>query len=168
MELYEHNQETYERALSMLEVYKECAVDQATGTGKSFITMKLLDTIFADMSVLYVVPTMAIAQSIQDYKEWKYDNVVFITYADLKHVTQIPDVLVLDELHRAGAKTWNTYVMRIKPLAKYSLGLSATPVRYLDRKRDMAAELFGEHRRAWSGCIYSCTEKDSTGNLTIL
>ena len=36
MELYEHNQETYERALSMLEVYKECAIDQATGTGKSF------------------------------------------------------------------------------------------------------------------------------------
>ena len=59
MELYEHNQETYERALSMLEVYKECAIDQATGTGKSFITMKLLDTIFANMSVLYVVPTMA-------------------------------------------------------------------------------------------------------------
>lgn len=145
MELYEHNQETYERALSTLEVYKECAIDQATGTGKSFITMKLLDTIFANMSVLYVVPTMAIAQSIQDYKEWKYDNVVFTTYADLRHVTQIPDVLVLDELHRAGAKTWNTCVMRIKPLAKYSLGLSATPVRYLDGKRDMAAELFGEH-----------------------
>ena len=27
MELYEHNQETYERALSMLEVYKECAIE---------------------------------------------------------------------------------------------------------------------------------------------
>lgn len=145
MELYEHNQDTYERAVSILRSYRECAIDQATGTGKSFITMKLLETVFVNMSVLYVVPTMAIAQSIQDYKEWRYDNVEFTTYADLKHVTEIPDVLVLDELHRAGAKTWNQYVMKIKPFVKYTLGLSATPVRYLDGKRDMAAELFGEH-----------------------
>lgn len=143
MELYNHNKTTYERALVNLREHKECAIIQATGTGKTFITMALLDSIFKDMSVLYVVPTLSIAQSIELNDDWNYSNVTFETYANLVNVSDTYSVVVFDELHRSGARTWLPQVTRIKRNVKYSLGLSATPWRFLDNKRNMAEELFG-------------------------
>ena len=53
-------------------------------------------------------------------------------------------LIILDEAHRTGAKVWYTGVQRL--LAAYPgaqlLGLTATPIRYLDGQRDMAEELF--------------------------
>lgn len=145
MELYGHNKPTFEAAYNMLKKYGECAIDQATGTGKTFITMKLLQTLFAGLETVYVVPTMAIAESIKEYSDWKFDNVVFVTYAGLKNFDKIPTVLILDELHRSGAQKWFQYVTAIKPYVAFTLGLSATPIRYLDGKRNMATELFHKH-----------------------
>ncbi len=56
-----------------------------------------------------------------------------------------PDYIVLDEFHRCGAESWGRCVgmlMEAYPDAKV-LGLSATNIRYLDSRRDMAGELFG-------------------------
>lgn len=145
MELYNHNKTTYERALEYLQEYKECAVIQATGTGKTFITMALLDSIFAHMDVLYVVPTLAIAQSITLNDEWNYDNVTFVTYSNLRNIDTDYAVVIFDELHRSGARTWLPQVLRIKESVTYTLGLSATPWRFLDNKRNMAEELFKDH-----------------------
>ncbi len=145
MELYNHNKTTYERALEYLHEYKECAVVQATGTGKTFITMALLDSIFAGMTVLYVVPTLAIAQSITLNDEWYYDNVTFVTYSNLRNIDADYDVAIFDELHRSGARTWLPQVTRLKESVTYALGLSATPWRFLDNKRNMAEELFKNH-----------------------
>ena len=55
-----------------------------------------------------------------------------------------PDFIVLDEFHRCGAEMWGQGVRKL--LGIYAsvpvLGLTATNIRYLDNRRDMADELF--------------------------
>ncbi|MEI3148229.1 MAG: DEAD/DEAH box helicase family protein [Merdibacter sp.] len=57
-----------------------------------------------------------------------------------------PDLIILDEFHRAGAAEWSKGVNRLIELYPEAmlLGLSATHIRYLDNQRDMADELFGK------------------------
>ena len=82
-------------------------------------------------------------------------NVTFITYTKLMMnedgIDSLrPDYIVLDEFHRCGAPEWGNSVKKLisaYPGAKL-LGLSATNIRYLDNRRDMADELF-------DGCIAS-------------
>ena len=55
-----------------------------------------------------------------------------------------PDYILLDEMHRALAKEWSKGIMHLLemyPNAKV-LGLSATPIRYLDKCRNVVNELF--------------------------
>ena len=101
--LYPHNRKTFELAYKKLVESGRCAIIQATGTGKTFIAMEFLDTLFDGLDVVYVVPNMSIAQGILMYEDWVYSNVRFVTYDGLKGLGRIPDVLVVDELHRAGA-----------------------------------------------------------------
>jgi superfamily II DNA or RNA helicase len=87
---------------------------------------------------------------------FKPKNITFYTYAKLTYLSDAeikeiqPDYIILDEFHRAGATEWGkrvNYLLNIYngvPL----LGLSATNIRYLDNKRDMAEELF-------EGCVAS-------------
>lgn len=82
-------------------------------------------------------------------------NITFITYTKLMMNEDgidsfCPDYIVLDEFHRCGAPEWGNSVRKLVsayPDAKL-LGLSATNIRYLDNRRDMADELF-------DGCIAS-------------
>lgn len=41
--LYQHNQEAYNAAVKILDVYKKAAIIHPTGTGKSFIGFKLCE-----------------------------------------------------------------------------------------------------------------------------
>lgn len=151
MELYKHNKETYDKAVSILEKYKRVAILQATGTGKSFITMKLFQDYFKGKKKLYIVPKNSIADSVQMYNEWDNTDVVFTTYQALQDIddhtlylyTIAFDVVLCDEFHHAGAPKWNRAIRTLMSSAKYFIGLSATSVRYLDGNRDMAKELFG-------------------------
>lgn len=145
MELYGHNLPTYRELCGKLMESNKCALIQATGTGKSFILMMLIGSVFKGLRVVYAVPNIAIAQSIQLYDEWQFDNVEFVTYTGLKNLSGHVDLLVLDELHRAGARLWNTYVRSAMSMADYVVGMSATPFRFLDGRRDMAKELFGDN-----------------------
>ncbi|MBQ3421732.1 MAG: DEAD/DEAH box helicase family protein [Romboutsia sp.] len=54
------------------------------------------------------------------------------------------DFIILDEYHRCGAKTWYKPVKFMLDYYKdvKVLGVTATPVRYLDGNRDMSKELF--------------------------
>ena len=61
-----------------------------------------------------------------------------------------PDFIILDEFHRCGASEWGKSVKKLLDCCTKAkvLGLSATNIRYLDNRRDMAEELF-------DGCIAS-------------
>ena len=83
------------------------------------------------------------------------ENLEFMTYSKLMLCVESfserrLDYIILDEFHRCGATEWGKGVRKLlsaHPEAKV-LGLSATNVRYLDGKRDMAEELF-------EGCVAS-------------
>ena len=141
--LYRHNQVTYDKVLSELRQYKKCAIVQATGTGKTFITEALLNSIFIGKRVAYVVPTESIAEGIRLYGGI-FENIDFLCYSGIKS-SVVYEVVIFDELHRLGASTWGRWARRLAESAEYVLGLTATPIRYLDSHRDMAKEFFGDH-----------------------
>lgn len=133
------------------------AVIHPTGTGKSFIAFKLCED-RPDARVLWLSPSEYIFRTQRENLRkaadgYEPENIHFVTYARLMNLSQeeigalSPDVIVLDEFHRCGAAQWGAGVRRLLEAYPGSqvLGLSATAVRYLDGRRDMADELFGGH-----------------------
>lgn len=157
--LFEHNQAAYRAAFAMMDHAGRAAVIHPTGTGKSFIGFKLCEEHLGER-VCWLAPSEHIYRT--QLENWlraggeEPRNICFYTYARLmlmgkEELGEIaPEYIVLDEFHRCGAKAWGHGVERLLrqyPKARL-LGLSATNIRYLDGRRDMAKELFG-------GCVAS-------------
>ena len=157
IDLYAHNKIAYEAASDQLARTGKAAVIQPTGTGKSFVAFKLMED-RPQERFCWMAPSEYIwrtqLENLQKAGGEEPQNVTFLTYAKLMQMTAQeravlqPDVIVLDEFHRCGAEEWGKGVNAL--LADYPeadlLGLTATPIRYLDQQRDMADELF-------DGCI---------------
>lgn len=158
--LYEHNKESYEKIKNiLLSNNKTCAI-QPTGSGKSFLILKLIED-YAEQNgdIIVIEPQKYIFEQLHK-KMKKYglpvEKVKFVTYSalgklDEEKVNQFisPNLVLVDEMHRAGAKTWKSGLQKMFDSfpkdCKY-VGFSATPIRFLDGKRNMAEELF-------NGCI---------------
>ncbi|MBR1443289.1 MAG: Helicase associated domain protein [Firmicutes bacterium] len=152
LRLHKHNKETYERLTQLFACNKRVAVVQPTGTGKSFIILKLISD-NADKRFLILSPSVYIAKQIETHaadNKISLDNVEFLTYMKLAQyskdeITALDcDYIILDEFHRCGAVEWGRGIdnlLNTKKNAKV-LGTSATPIRYLDSSRNMAEELF--------------------------
>ncbi len=156
IELYPHNEKAYRAVRKMLDEKGLAAVVHPTGTGKSFIAFKLCED-EPNRMVCWLSPSEYIFETqLENLKRtfgFEPANIKFYTYAKLMMMSDAemaeikPDILVLDEFHRAGAEMWGQGVQRLfgmYPNAS-ALGLSATSVRYLDNQRDMADELFGSN-----------------------
>lgn len=154
IELFEHNKIAYDSAVFMMQEVGKAAIIHPTGTGKSFISFKLCED-NPDKSICWVSPSEYIfrtqLENLENVSEgYTPENIKFLTYAKLMNMSDdeiagiMPDYIVLDEFHRAGAEVWGEGVKRM--LKCYPnvplLGLSATNIRYLDNQRDMAEELF--------------------------
>lgn len=162
--LYPHNQAAFDAVVQLLERTGRAAVIHPTGTGKSFIAFKMLET-YPNWRFLWLSPSNYIFEAQcsalkQSDLELNLDNVCFMTYARLMLLSEskledlFPDCIILDEFHRCGAQAWSLGVqalLRAFPEAKL-LGLTATNVRYLDNGRDMAEELFCQYSE---NCIAS-------------
>lgn len=132
--LYSHNLEAYTRVQKILEVSPKVLIEQATGTGKSFITMMLMQNDYKDSKKLYVIPKTAIKYNLMLYPEWSNHNTDFITYSmltkvDIDEVIDKYDVFIFDEVHHAGATSWMIPVVKILESSKTCIGLTATPIR---------------------------------------
>lgn len=153
IKLFEHNETAYISAVRMLKETGKAAVIHPTGTGKSFIAFKLCyDN--ADKKICWLSPGEYIfktqCENLAAAGSAVPRNIAFFTYAKLMLMTDAeleeikPDYIILDEFHRCGAEMWGQGVKRL--LNMYSdtpvLGLTATNIRYLDNRRDMADELF--------------------------
>ena len=140
----------------MLNNSGKAAVIHPTGTGKSLLAFKLAED-HPTASICWLSPNRYIYD--RQKKNLKrenpagcFDNIIFSTYAKLaanrdrvEHLH--PDYIILDEFHRCGAAQWSKGVKELLtrwPQAKV-MGLSATPIRYLDEQRNMADELFEGH-----------------------
>ena len=150
-QLHEHNQKTYENICRMYgESIQRIASVQPTGSGKSLLMAKLIED--NPNSRFFVLST---SHKINDQFKAKLDEkmlerVECNIYCNMPNMKQEvmeslqPDYIFLDEMHRALAKEWSKGIkvlLEMYPNAKV-LGLSATPIRYLDKCRNVAEELF--------------------------
>lgn len=152
LELFQHNEKAYRAAVALMQQKGKAAVIQPTGTGKSLIAFKLaFDN--PESRVCFLAPSEYIFKTqldnLKKLTKEEVNNISFLTYTKLMTDESIigrlqPEYIVLDEFHRCGAEKWGMSVQKL--LAAYPdakvLGLSATNIRYLDNKRDMAVELF--------------------------
>lgn len=154
LSLFEHNQTAYDSVVQMLNQTGKAAVIHPTGSGKSFIAFKICEQ-NPDKTVCWLSPSEYIFQTQlenlkADTNGWIPDNICYYTYAKLMSLSEQeildiqPEVIILDEFHRCGAEMWGKGVKKL--LAFYAdtplVGFSATPIRYLDNRRNMADELF--------------------------
>lgn len=155
--LYEHNKETYQNILEMFKTKKRVGVVQPTGTGKSFLILKWLEDNIGQ-SIIVLSPSMEIFNQLKRYASEMNAiiglSVLCITYEKLNFMSEEDilslkaDKIILDEFHRAGAEQWGKAIEMLldNNVNAQILGLTATPVRYLDDARNMADELF-------NGCL---------------
>ncbi len=150
--LHQHNAETYQKMVSMfVENDRVCAV-QPTGTGKSFLILKLIED-NPEKNFLITAPNNYVFGQIKNHAKSSnvsLENCNFMTYTSLyefQNPEEIPcDYLITDEFHRLGATTWNEGIQRFLACHRCKIfGTSATPIRYLDSLRDMAEELFSSN-----------------------
>ena len=156
IELKAHQQEAYDGITEEFKNGNRAAVVHPTGTGKSYIALKLIED-NQEKQVLYLAPSISILHQIKE-NSIKHNGQMFsglerMTYRKLSRLSSEqmreinPDIIVLDEFHHCGAPVWGASVDKLCdmfPNAKV-LGLSATPIRYFDGNIDMAEEMFGEH-----------------------
>lgn len=156
VELLPHNQKAYKNVKEILKINDKVAVVHPTGSGKSFIALKLMEE-NPDKKVIYLSPSVQIMNQLKNNMV-KYgikpNNIERITYQKLTAMSEDDiakvngDIIVLDEFHHCGAPKWGETIQNLlknNPNAKV-LGLSATPMRYFDGNiRDMAEELFEEN-----------------------
>lgn len=157
IDLFPHNRYALDKCYEIWDDGERFAcVVHAVGTGKSFIYHKLAEE-HPDARILVVSPTFyifdvqqsAIAKVAPEFDfEHAYTPMTYVGLYLASKDGDVPsgcyDYIVLDEFHRAGARTWQKgvdAVLAANPQAKV-LGLSATPVRYCDSGRNMARELF--------------------------
>ena len=152
VKLYEHNQKTYENICRMYnEGIQRVAIVQPTGSGKSLLMAKLIednpDSRFFILSSYHKINDQ-FKEKLDEETLARIDFNIYYNMPEMKKETMEslkPDYIFLDEMHRALAKEWSKGIMRLLemyPNAKV-LGLSATPIRYLDKCRNVAEELFG-------------------------
>ena len=148
-DLKPHNRYTYKEVKAILESEKRVAVSNATGTGKSFIILQMLFDYLSRKSIL-IAPSKEIITQLKNIAPWCVKSCKFYTYSKLAAMERSGklndinvDLILLDELHRAGAETWGKAVNEIieKNNEAVIVGFSATPIRFLDNNRDMVEEL---------------------------
>jgi len=149
IELFSHNQQTYDKLQKLWLENNQVAVVQATGTGKSFLIAKVMSDYHGKHKIV-LAPSHYILDQQKAIAPWLNDRTTYWTYAGLARKTEKDinahkaSLIVLDEFHRCGADMWGKGVQKLftaHPDAKV-LGTSATPIRYLDESRDMTEELF--------------------------
>lgn len=153
IELFPHNQAAYDAAEEYLLASGKAAIIHPTGTGKSYIAFKLCEEHSASR-ICWLAPSEYIfrtqLENVRRDFGFEPENITFYTYAGLMRLSEeqmaavAPDYIILDEFHRCGAEMWGDGVRRLFSCFPDCpvLGLSATNIRYLDNRRDMADELF--------------------------
>ena len=154
LELKQHNKMAYERVMAALETSNKTCVIHPTGTGKSFLIAAVSESY---AKVLVLAPNVFVLGQVQSIMTW-HKGAEFKTYTALNFngAEDKYDLIVLDEFHRVGAQKWGKAVQKVideNPYAKVC-GTSATPIRYLDKSRDMSDEIFHGNVAVIGKCAY--------------
>ena len=146
VELLPHNQMLYDKIVAEIEKGEHSIFySEATGLGKSFIFMRLVQDYFAGKKIMYVVPKIAIWKNLTRYKEFSYldADIVMTTYAMFNSYNYSLcceyDAVFVDECHHMLSEiqgnNLHKFCKDMNALHKYSFGFTATPYymgRYVD------------------------------------
>ena len=140
--LPKYNQTVYAELLQAMVWNNKCALCAATGTGKSYIAAKFVQEAVIEQDTLILVPFRASA------KIWNtlLPQATTMTYQGLLY--NRPELakyklIICDEMHHLGADEWGKVFNEL--MENYHgklLGLTATPIRFLDGNRNIAKEFF--------------------------
>lgn len=144
-DLKPHNRWSYKEAYMLLNKYLRVSIPNATGTGKSYIIAQFLYD-YLGKKVLVLSSSKDCLKAIKKVSFWAKPYTCYMTYSKLskrKTFDNDFDLIVLDEMHRVGAKEWGRGVTTLLNMNKNAkvVALSATPIRHLDNQRNMIEEL---------------------------
>lgn len=123
LNLYNHNKKAYESVKKAFEKENIVGIVHATGTGKSYIALKLaLDN--KNKKITYIVPSNSIIEHINEIIEQNelhedMKHVEFRTYQSFVNMSEKElselnlDMLILDEFHHIGAPIWGARINKI-------------------------------------------------------
>lgn len=132
--LRDHNIKVYEKIIKGFIRGNKVLFEQATGTGKTYLALKFLHDHAKGKRVLFVSPTNAIQNSfVETYKKLLGEDfdceLDTCLYQGIKGKQKKKyDIIIFDEVHRMGAKTWGPNaetLMNNNPSASI-LGMTAT------------------------------------------
>ena len=162
IQLLQHNKVAYQKVIKTFEYTNRTCVVHPTGTGKSYLIAAVSEKY---KNVLILGPNVFVLNQVRDVIQWRHEGVSYMTYQMLVFMEEVPkgyDLICLDEFHRIGAPGWGERVdelLKANPNAKI-FGTTATPIRYLDKERDMSDEIFNHNvashitiGEAWSRSI---------------
>ena len=87
--LFSHNEGTFKNIISAFDSGKNAICTQPTGTGKSFILLKLCQH-YSDKKMLVIEPNRYITQTVSSKaKEYGINNIEFITYQKLIRMNKL-------------------------------------------------------------------------------
>lgn len=146
IELKEHNRKPYEELSRKLEDVSRVGFISATGTGKSYVGGKYVEENRLEGRTLILVPSDAIREG------WKIllPEATILTYQSLLNSSidsSSYSLIICDEVHHLGAGKWGAEFKKLtEGYNGKILGMSATPVRFLDNSRDMVEEVLEGNR----------------------
>ena len=137
-----HNIPVYKKLEAKMKKVHRCALVAATGTGKSYITARYVCEYELQTDTLILVPNRAVM------KTWKnlLPDTDIMTYQGM--MLKRPDfsmykLIICDEMHHLGADNWGEVFRELATHPEQKiLGLTATPIRYLNDNRNMVTEFF--------------------------
>ncbi len=163
IELYKHNLEAYLKVKEMFQEERKACIIHATGTGKSFVALKLIeDRILEnpDSKIVYFTPSNGIASQVEEHLvsmglEDKYlKNIEFIYYQTANNklkddsINDVEaDLFITDEFHHIGAPEWTRALETIfsNNMDAKIFGMTATAVRRMGTNdEENVAETFFE------------------------
>lgn len=162
IDLYPHNKVVFNKVLENLKTHNKVGVVQATGTGKGKLAACFVEFLIyhkPNAKILIVAPLRSVLQNYRDNFNINFNSVDFITYQKLNKLSEgilevfakKYDLIILDEFHRCGAEEWGKKIkvffshLDVCNSSLKIVGLTATPIRYLDNARDMGLELFDDN-----------------------
>lgn len=144
IQLHAHNDLAYDEFVKQGHV--KSALVRATGTGKSYLIARISQD-FLHHKISIFAPNRFILEQQQNIINTP--NISFHTYQSTlsgNEDFELPkgtSAVFLDEFHRLGAHKWNKTLTKAIDKDNIALiGTSATHIRHLDSKRNMADEIF--------------------------
>jgi superfamily II DNA or RNA helicase len=158
--LWAHNKQAIEFLEESFKTTDSAVVVQPTGSGKSGVMFGYIESVLAKVkNVIVIQPSLSIESAQKASSLWnkKLDSKVrYITYSKMANLRKMTkenlvkqgftdvDLIILDEVHHIAAPIWSQGYECLKALnpACKIIGLTATPIRYLDGGRNVAEEYF--------------------------